>query len=217
VEWELLRGLSADEVEQVLAAGRRRRFAKREVVWHEGDRAETIHLITTGRVAIRAATSFGEVITVIVFGPGDVAGLVGAEASEPDWTTTGVTLEPTETVSIRHQEFVLLRRRMPKLNEAVVRFMADRTLGLTLMLVDALYVAAEKRVLRQLALMARVYSTGEDEVTIPLTQEDLATMAGVTRPTVNRVLMREQNRGALRTMKGRLVVTDREAIARRAR
>jgi len=56
---ELLADMSAEDRRQVLASGRRRRFSAREVVFHEGDPADTFLLIDAGRVAVRAATPTG--------------------------------------------------------------------------------------------------------------------------------------------------------------
>ena len=81
------------------------------------------------------------------------------------------------------------------------------------LLVEALYVPAEKRVLRRLVELAELYD-GRDE--IPLTQEELAELAGTSRATVNAVLRREEARGAVELLRARLRVTDRDKLARRA-
>jgi CRP-like cAMP-binding protein len=52
---------------------------------------------------------------------------------------------------------------------------------------------------------------------VPLTQEDLAALAGTSRATVNRVLRAEAKRGAIALARGRTTVLEREALERRAR
>ncbi len=52
---------------------------------------------------------------------------------------------------------------------------------------------------------------------VPLTQEELAEMAGTSRATVNRVLRDEQERGTVELRRGKTVVTDVQALARRGR
>jgi CRP-like cAMP-binding protein len=216
MEWILFKGLSDEEIEEVLAIGRRRRFARREVVFHEGDRAETIHLITKGRIGIRSMTSLGDVVTVVTFGPGDAAGLVNAMSSVIYATTSAIALEPTETIAIRVDELAEVRRRLPAVNEAVIRFIADRVIELAGRLADALYVPAETRVLRRVMALCDAYDRGEGDIVIPLTQEDLAELAGVTRPTVNRVLKKEEARGTLKVSRGGLTVLDRQRLASRS-
>jgi CRP/FNR family cyclic AMP-dependent transcriptional regulator len=217
VEWTLLRGLSDDEVEQVMAVGRPRRFARREVVWHDGDRADTIHLIRSGRIAVRVMTSLGEVATVAVWGPGDAAGIVDVHGSEPFHVTSALALQPTETMAVRVDDLTEIRRRLPAVNDAVIRLLSDKIIDLVSQLVDAHYVPADTRVLRRLSVLSELYDRGDDVIVIPLTQEDIAEVAGVTRPTVNRVLKKEEKRGTLRLARGTITVTDKARLAGRSR
>jgi CRP/FNR family transcriptional regulator, cyclic AMP receptor protein len=52
---------------------------------------------------------------------------------------------------------------------------------------------------------------------IPLTQDDVAELAGATRPTVNRVLKDAEAAGLIQLRRGRIELLDVDAIARRAR
>jgi CRP/FNR family cyclic AMP-dependent transcriptional regulator len=216
MEWELLRGLREEQVAEVLAEGRRRRFAKREVVWHEGDRAEAIHMIRSGRIAIRLLTSIGDVATVSVMGPGQVAGLVEVHKTNPYHGASALALEPTETVAIRVEALSRARRRFPSVDDAIVRFLADRTIELAVQVVEARFVPADSRVLKRLVALCEVYGSHDGEVVIPLTQEDLAGVAGVARPTVNRVLREEERRGTIRLSRGKIIVADMAQLAARA-
>jgi len=85
------------------------------------------------------------------------------------------------------------------------------------LIVEAFYVGAEKRVLRRLRDLAAVYGNGSPPTTVPLTQEDLAGLAGTTRPTVNKVLRTAEEAGALSLGRGRIELRDLALIERRAR
>jgi CRP-like cAMP-binding protein len=52
---------------------------------------------------------------------------------------------------------------------------------------------------------------------IPLTQEEIAEIAGTSRATVNRVLRDEERRGVIELKRGRTVVLDPEQLTRRGR
>ncbi len=79
---------------------------------------------------------------------------------------------------------------------------------------EALFVSADARLILRLRMLCEVYGQGDGEVVIPLTQEDLANLAGVTRPTVNRVLKKEEDRGTLRVARGSIVILDRARLSR---
>src|SRR6266508_3388546 len=60
MDWPMLRALGEPERRELLRRTRRRRFARNEVLVHEGDPADTLHLLAKGRVSVRATTPFGE-------------------------------------------------------------------------------------------------------------------------------------------------------------
>ena len=59
MEWPLLASLAESDRERLLASTRRRSFAKGEVVVHEGDPADSLHLVESGRLAVRVTTVDG--------------------------------------------------------------------------------------------------------------------------------------------------------------
>jgi CRP/FNR family cyclic AMP-dependent transcriptional regulator len=63
-----------------------------------------------------------------------------------------------------------------------------------------------------------VFGGGDgDAASIPLTQEELAQVVGTTRPTVNRLLRDGEAEGILQVSRGRVTVTDRTRLHRKAR
>ena len=212
MEWDLLKGLPDEWVRDLLARSRRRRFARREVLFHEGDPAASLHLVAKGRVAIRVTTPLGDVATLDLLGAGSVLGEMALLAPGGVRSATAVALEPTETHTVDSTTFAELRREQPMLTDVLVALLAARVRQLNDRLLEALYVPADVRLLRRVLELADVY--GAD---IPLTQEDLAGLAGATRATVNRVLAREAKAGAVSLGRGRLTIADRTALERRAR
>ena len=86
------------------------------------------------------------------------------------------------------------------------------------LVVDAYYTSAERRVLRRLADLVDTYGpAAAGPVVVPVTQEQLAELAGTSRATVNHVLREEQARGTVDLGRGRTTVRDPAELARRAR
>jgi CRP-like cAMP-binding protein len=83
--------------------------------------------------------------------------------------------------------------------------------------VEAYHVPADRRVLRRVCELAEVYRRGEAETVVPLTQEEIAELAGTSRATVNRVLRDAERRGAVELRRGSTAVLDLEGLARRGR
>ena len=216
MEWALLDGVPEEVRRRVLAGARLRRFARGEVVFHEGDPGDTLHLIAKGRVAIRATTALGDTATLAVLGAGDFFGELALLEERPR-TASVVALEKTETLALHRDDFDQMTHDYPSVHAFLAHVLGRQVRRLTGQVMDALYVPAEKRVLRRLGELARVYGDGEGTVVIPLTQEDLATMAGTSRATVNRVLGDAEKAGIVEVGRMRISVVDREAVEKQGR
>ena len=217
MRWKVLEGVPEPDVQQLLSIARRRVFRRGEVVFHVDDPADTLHLIVSGRFAVRIQTALGDIAILAVLGPGEMFGELALIGDEPRRTATVEALQAGETRSIHRPDFERLRADHPSVTDVLVAILAGGMRRLSRHLLEALYVPADKRVLRRLLDLAEGYAPGAAEATIPLRQEDLASIAGTSRATVNRVLREEEARGSLRLERGRTTVLDRAALERRGR
>jgi len=210
----LLEMLDEDERREVLAAARRRRFKRNEVVFHDGDPGETLHLVVEGHFAIRFTTPFGDQAMVRVFGPADYFGELAMLSAGPR-CGSAISLDGGETLSLHREDFEALRAHRPKINEVLTNAVVAEVRRLSASLIEALYVPVERRVWLRLIDLVALYG-GDAPVVIPLTQDDIAQLAGTTRPTANRVLRAGEEQGVIRLARGRIEVHDRAALRRLA-
>ena len=63
----LFKHLPEPELRRVVAIARRRRFTRGEVVFHDGDPADSLHLVIRGYFAARLETPRGDVAMVSIF------------------------------------------------------------------------------------------------------------------------------------------------------
>jgi CRP/FNR family transcriptional regulator, cyclic AMP receptor protein len=210
-DWPILSPLSEDEKRQVLLLARRRRFQRGEVVVHRDDPADTMHLVQSGSLAVRVLTPLGDVATLAIVGPGGVVGEMGLIRPAGMRSATIQALAATETYSLNRETFDRLRRDHPAVDALLVEILADRVAEMTTRLMDALYTPAPRRVTSFIESLADRYSDGSGTATIPLTQDDLASLAGTSRLTVSRVLRDMRARGRVEVSRGRLTVRMPEA------
>jgi CRP/FNR family cyclic AMP-dependent transcriptional regulator len=206
--WRLLDGVPDEEVQHLMSVARRRTFTRNEIVFHQGDPADSMHMIRRGRFGVRIRTPLGDVATIAILGAGDAFGELALVGDETDRSATVVSLERSETVSISRPDLERLRHDQPQVNEVLVKLLAARIRRTNELLAEALYVSADKRVLHRLRELAEIYSRDDGEQVIPLTQEEIATLAGTSRATVNRVLRAAEKSGALVLTRGRTTVLD---------
>jgi len=123
MRWELFSDLPPEQLQRVLKFARRRTFSRGEVVFHEGDPADSLHLIEKGRFAVRVTTPLGETATLAIRGPGEAFGELALVSDAPR-SATVAALESAETHSLYRREFDELRREHPFVNRVLVAVLA---------------------------------------------------------------------------------------------
>ena len=110
-------------------------------------------------------------------------------------------------------EFQRLRRTYPSVDRLLVGYLAAQVRRMSERLTEALCIEARTRVLRRLLDLDEVFDNGP----VSVTQQEISTMAGTTRPTVNRVMQDLAEAGIVELGRGRFTVVNPTALAREAR
>jgi len=217
MDWPVLASVPAADRRRLVGQMRRRAYRRDEVIFHQGDPADTLHLIAEGHVSVRVTLAGGEFVIVDVLGPGDAFGeraLIGSPRSR---TATVTALERCETLSLGRDQFESLRTSYPGIDRFLVELLSARVDRLNRYLLEALYVPAERRVLGRLLELCQLYADDDEQgIVIPVTQDMLASLAGTTRPTANQVLGRLAASQVVEVSRGQIVVANRGELRRRA-
>lgn len=210
MEPSLLASLSRSQHAALVQRSQPRRYARRQAIFRYGDLSDGMHLISKGRVVVRISVPSGREASLTVIGPGQSVGEQSLLVDDGRRSASAVALEPVETLFLSTAAFREWRSADRQVDEVMLQVLTARVLRLTDQLVEALFVPASTRALRKVAEVAAMYGEGA----IPLTQEEVATMAGTTRPTVNRCLQGAQQAGAVDLSRGRIRVTDLATLRR---
>jgi CRP/FNR family transcriptional regulator, cyclic AMP receptor protein len=212
VRWALFEEVDDQHVQVLLGAARRRRFAKGETVFHEGDAGESLHLIDKGYVAVRVTTPAGDVATLRVLRAGQHFGDL-AVLSADRRSATVTALEKTETLEVPSAVIRDFSSEHRSFERAMTRVIAQQLRSQSNQLLEAMYLPVPRRLARRLIELCDLYA-GE---AIPLTQDDLAGISGTTRQTVNQLLTEWRDAGTVELGRGRVIVADRARLERSAR
>jgi CRP-like cAMP-binding protein len=210
----LFRRVGADDRHHILQVAHVKRFARGDVIFHEGDPADTFMTIVEGRVKIFKAAPGGKEIILEIFGAGDPLGAVAVYESR-DLPASAVALEDTECLAINRADFFRLLEEHP----AIVRALLS---GLTLRLAELTRRLAEMTAGRVEARFARLFlklasQIGKRErggifVAMPLTRQELADLTGTTIETAIRTMSRWQKDDVVHTEKDGFVILDRATL-----
>jgi CRP/FNR family cyclic AMP-dependent transcriptional regulator len=178
-------------------AGRRTvRVGKGAVFFVQGNAANSIFYLKTGKAKISVISPSGKEATIRLVVAGDFFG-ERAMAPEPVVrVTNAIALTACTAIQISKPEFLRLMRENYEFSYHFSSFLLACTMRTQADLVDQLFNRAEKRLARLLLLLAEYGKQGEVEAVIPpISQEALASMIGSTRPRVNAFMNRFRKLG----------------------
>lgn len=212
-------GLEQHTADTLRAAGRRRRYPKGSLLFAEGDPAHEVLLVTDGavKVVVTAATGREVVLDVLEGGSllGELTALDGGSRS-----ATVLALTPVEVLAIPQQRFLSLVDDNPALARALLTLLATRVRGASRRQLEFGATDALGRVCQRLVDMTERYgcpdATGHTVITTPVSQQDLASWAGLSREAVVKGLRSLRNLGWVETDGRRVTILDGSAVRQRA-
>jgi len=213
----LLRDLTDEDLGHIVELAHRRTFRRGEVVFHQGDAGDALHIVQTGRLKVIVYGESGSETVLSILGPGESFGELALIDGEPR-SATVQALEPAQTVSVRRDEFLALLRTHPETNERLLVALVAKVRQLTDTVSDLAFLDLEGRLAKKLLELAALHGSETDGVTVievPLTQEDLAAMVGATRASVNKLLGWYEDRHLISRQGRRITLLDPERLRRR--
>lgn len=208
---ELFEGLDADALDTLAAEATLLSMQRNVVVFGEGDPADQLFLVRSGRIAIVKRSQEGRESVVALMEPGDLFG----ELSLFDNATRSAgarALEASELVAVSFDGVRGLIRSRPEMLWGVVALLARRLRSTDAALADSMFLDVPGRTAKRLLELA----AGADEFALPITQEELAGMVGASRERVNKALSQFIRLGWLTMNDRRYRITDRVQLENRA-
>lgn len=205
----LFRDLGPQELEAAAAAFHERSFAKGQVIFTDDDTGQYMYVVKTGRVKVSRWLPSGREVILAFHPAGDCFG----EMSLLDGQTLPATVTavvPTSILSLHRSRFAELMAQ-PAFSLALLRTLCARFRDAWRQIEVLTHHHAEARIRMALHQMCENKGTPTPEgvrIDVPLTHRELASIAGVSRETVTRVLGLLGERGLVRMDGRRIVVPD---------
>jgi CRP/FNR family transcriptional regulator, cyclic AMP receptor protein len=161
------------------------KYGKGQVVFAQGDPADSVFYIREGRIKIAVVSDQGKEAVVAFLKAGDFIG-EGCLTGRPRRVSTARALEDSVVSRVDKATMARILREQPNFSERFTTHLLARTIRVEEDLVDQLFNSSEKRLARALLLLANFGKDGKQEPVIAkVSQETLADMIGTTRSRVS--------------------------------
>lgn len=214
----LLSALDAPDRAALLRLGSPRTFEPAETLISEGTAGGSSYLLLRGCVKVLASGADGRTVLLSIRVAGDLVGELAALDGKP---RSASVVAATRTVArvITQPAFLRFLAERPAAARAVHEAVIAELRRATRHRISVNAAPATTRLARVLRHLVDAYGAPRDDGThieVPLSQPELASLAGVSEPTVHRALTELRAREIVRTEYRHLVVSDPEALGRLA-
>lgn len=187
-----------------------------QVIYLEGDRADAMYRIVSGRVRIRSVSPCGKEVLMVIYGPGHCIGTVSLLDGLPRHNDA-VAECATVLEALHSADFHRIAQAHPELYKAVAVSYAMWIRDHHTMFVGGF--SLEERLARRLDFLldfgaAKEVSSGA--LRLDFTQEMLASSVAVSRQAISKLLQEWQDLGVIDYKYGSVVVLDRSQLRRLA-
>jgi CRP/FNR family transcriptional regulator, cyclic AMP receptor protein len=160
-------------------------FHKNQHVFEQGDVADTVFYIQSGKVKLTVVSEQGKEAVVAILEPGQFFG-EGCMNGHPLRIATTTAIEDCVITSITKDAMITAIHDEPKFSELFMTYLLTRNSRIEEDLIDQLFNSSERRLARLLLLLANFGKEGSPQPISPnISQETLAEMIGTTRSRVS--------------------------------
>jgi len=161
------------------------RYHENQIVFSQGDPADSIFYIQKGRVKVVVLSEQGKEAVVGIFEPAQFFG-EGCLNGNPRRISTTTALEECVITAITKSAMLAALHSQPKFSELFLAYLLTRNNRIEEDLIDQLFNSSEKRLARLLLLLANFGKDGRlQPIKVHISQETLAEMIGTTRSRVS--------------------------------
>ena len=205
--------LSDGDIGLLLDNTHSKKYVADEVIFFKGDPTTGMMAVVSGCVQIRIVSEDGKQLVLNTMREGEMLGEIGV-LDGGDRTADAVAVEPTELLTIDRRAFLDLINRNPGFSMTLMEILCSRIRGTSEQAEDLALLDLRKRLAKKLLSLAGEKSSGPDggKAIIGHSQQDLASMVGITRESINKHLGAWAKDGLIAVSRNEIEIVDEQGL-----
>ena len=187
----LFADLADEEVRELMTVARRRVYRAGEVIFHREDPGQVLYVIKEGKVKICLISPDGQEMTLTILGKGEYFGEFALLDGLPR-STDAIASERAECYTLQRTDFHNAIMKNPKIAIQAMEVLSKRLRNTNQMVEDLIFLDVYGRVAKKLLELADAHGAKAEDggirIEMRLTQQELASMVGASRESVNKVM-----------------------------
>ena len=199
-----------EQIERLAGIVERRKYARGQTIFTEGEKAEGFYVLKTGRLKIFKLSSEGKEQILHIFGPGEPFGEV-AVFTGGQYPAHAESLEASEALFFPRQKFVDLVMKDPSLSMNMLAVLSKRLKYFTQLVENLSLKEVPQRLAAYILVLAGAKETG-DSVELDIAKGQLASLLGTIPETLSRILNKMITQGCIEVEGRHIRLLDRQSL-----
>lgn len=203
IEWlkkvSLFDNLNDEQLEHVLRISHRKTFPAGTILFHEKDMGLTFYVVLSGSIKLFTRSSSGEEKVLSLVSGGESFGELSLLDGRPR-SASAQTLEKTTVLELASEQFMSLLQAHFDITRGILAELCRRLRATNEHVNDLTFLDGRTRVLKNLIALANRNGKREGNlifIPMSLNYDELAQMAGVSKPVLADVVCELETRGVL--------------------
>jgi CRP-like cAMP-binding protein len=210
----LLRYLRQEELSRIAGSAVLVRHKAQATIFQRGDPGASMMAVVSGRVKICTFSADGKELVLNIIDRGSLFGEIALLDGQPR-SADAVALDDTELLVLDRNRLMPILTANPETAARMITVLCQRLRQTSEALEDALLRDAPSRVARGLLRLARTFGkpeAGGTRLDIKLSQQQMGSLIGISRESINRYVVEWSRAGYLAVNSGFVTILDLEAL-----
>jgi CRP-like cAMP-binding protein/CheY-like chemotaxis protein len=194
------------ELDKMIQERKVRSIRKKQIIYYEGDTVSGIYLVMSGKVKTIKLSEDGRELLTGMYGPDEYFGIPALLLNEP-YTETAEALEDTTICQLPKEMLEELLNRYPDVARQFIHILSNNLLDKEEQLLQLAYHSVRKRMAEVLIRLCKLEKQ-EGQISLRISRDNLAAMAGMATETVSRILSDFKDEGLIERKGSQIGILD---------
>jgi len=199
-------------LEELTTSERIKNFRKKDDIYMEGDYANFMYYVKTGKVKCYKMNPDGKELITNLYSEGDFFGYMPLITGE-NHEDSATALDDTELVLVNQEHFLNLLYSSKEISGAFIKLLSGSVKTKQEELLNLAYDSVRKRVADSLVKLSEKFNKDEnDQFSMAISRDDLAAMVGTATESVIRTLSEFKQDGYIEIKGSKITITNLEEL-----
>lgn len=210
----LFAAFSETDIRNLIPLLRRKTLRKGEILFRQGDEGTALYLILQGRIKISLSMRM-DAVTLAILGQGEFLGEMALLDGLPR-SADAIALEDSYLYALNQKDFLSFIVNNEKVVRGVLASLSMRLRRTDDLLAEMCFLNLSARLAQKLVEFADQQRPDEnDEYNLKISQQELGSMLGVSRESINKELKHLRDKGVVSTSRNYIHIHNLGALRKR--